>query len=278
LGAGANHTGFTLMRVLSPFLVKNKARFRLVFYCAHERVKRLKYPHSLSYSGQTMNTTPHARSDHTDLSHNDLGRRTPTQVSAPKLDLILFGLLALSMAATRYHHFSNLLHIADTSWAVFFIAGYYLRPRWMFPALLSLAVAIDLAAVWVDGTGISGCFSPAYPGLLLAYTALWSAGRLASMQTLPRLINQASMGVAIEILQIAGWLTLGVLAAFALSNLTFWAWSGHFTQLSLGDYTGRVMGYLGRYLSVTSFYVSGVVAALMLTDWLKSETTQLAAH
>jgi hypothetical protein len=182
------------------------------------------------------------------------------------------------MAATRYHHFSNLLHIADTSWAVFFIAGLYLRARWMFPALLGLAVAIDLAAVWMDGTGISGCFSPAYPGLLLAYAALWGAGRLAFMHAMPRASHQASMGFAVEILQIAGWLTLGVLAAFALSNLTFWAWSGHFTELSLSDYTSRVMGYLERYLSVTSLYVGGVVATLMLIDWLKSEATQLAAH
>jgi len=192
--------------------------------------------------------------------------------------LILFAVLALSMAATRYHHFSTVLHIADTSWAVFFIAGLYLRPRWMFAALLGLAVAIDLAAVWVDGTGISGCFSPAYPGLLLAYAALWGAGRLAFMQAAPRATHLASTGLAIGILQIAGWLTLGVLAAFALSNLTFWAWSGHFTALALSDYTGRVMGYLGRYLSVTSLYVGGVVAALMLIDWLKSPRAQLAGH
>ncbi|MGC8698464.1 MAG: hypothetical protein ACP5Q0_08295 [Halothiobacillus sp.] len=219
-----------------------------------------------------MNPSPHARPSLTQSGSTDLDRRIP------KLGLIVFGLLALSMAATRYHHFSNLLHLADTSWAVFFIAGYYLRPRWMFPALLSLAVAIDLAAVWVDGTGISGCFSPAYPGLLAAYAALWGAGRWAAMQTLPRSAHQAVMGVAIEMLQIAGWLTLGVLAAFALSNLTFWAWSGHFSALSLGDYTDRVIGYLGQYWRVTSFYVSGVVIAFMLIDGLKLQATQLAAH
>ncbi|HQS03789.1 MAG: hypothetical protein B7Y07_09640 [Halothiobacillus sp. 24-54-40] len=219
-----------------------------------------------------MNTTPQTHAAHATPIKQDI------EASAYKGRLILFAVLALSMAATRYHHFSSVLHIADTSWAVFFIAGLYLRPRWMFPVLLGLAVAIDLAAVWVDGTGISGCFSPAYPGLLLAYTALWGAGRLTFMQSTPRAAHQTSMGIVVEVLHIAGWLTLGVLGAFALSNLTFWAWSGHFTGLSLGDYTGRVMGYLGRYLSVTSFYVGGVVAALMLIDWLKSPRIQLAGH
>ncbi len=197
----------------------------------------------------------------------------------PLFSLVLFGLLAVSMAATRYHHFSSLLHIADTSWAAFFITGLYLRPRWMLPALLGLAVAIDLAAVWVDGTSISGCFSPAYPGLILAYSALWGAGRLSGMPALSSAVHQGASGFALSILQIAGWLTLGVLAAFALSNITFWAWSGHFSGLTLGDYTGRVIGYLGRYLSTTALYAGFVVAAIMIVlNGLKLSRKQLATR
>lgn len=44
----------------------------------------------------------------------------------------LFLVLALVMAATRINHFGAL---PDASWAVFFLAGFYLRgsARWAFP-------------------------------------------------------------------------------------------------------------------------------------------------
>lgn len=187
--------------------------------------------------------------------------------------LALFVALILSMAATRYHHFSAVLHIADTSWAAFFLAGLYLRARWMFVALMGLAVVIDLAAVWTDGLGVTGCFSPAYPGLLLAYAALWGAGRLS------RHAMQPSESYVTVILAVTGWLTLGVLMAFALTNLSFWAWSGHFADLSLSDYLQRVMGYLSHYMAAAALYVglgvSAVVAAQMLT--VKTSHPQ-AAH
>ncbi|MHB9021082.1 MAG: hypothetical protein ACYC3A_04565 [Halothiobacillus sp.] len=205
-----------------------------------------------------------------------LGDNSPSNA----LTLGLFVLLVLSMAATRYHHFSSVLHIADTSWAVFFIAGLYLRPRWMFPALLGLAVAIDWVAVWVDGAGMSGCFSPAYPGLLLAYGTLWGAGRLAHTLMMGAQTTSAapSTVMVVHILEISGWLTLGVLGAFALSNLTFWAWSGHFAAMPLGEYSGRVIDYLGRYLVITGFYVGLVVAGIRFIHLLKSISTHQAAH
>lgn len=182
-------------------------------------------------------------------SFADQSARIVSDTPAPNAQLILFVVLVLSMAATRYHHFSAVLHIADTSWAVFFLAGLYLRARWMLVALMGLAVVIDLAAVWTDGLGMTGCFSPAYPGLLLAYGVLWGAGRLSRHSMRP---NESAVTT---ILTVIGWLTLGVIAAFALSNLSFWAWSGHFADLSLGDYLQRVMGYLGHYMAATGLYV-----------------------
>lgn len=176
----------------------------------------------------------------------------------PSAQLILFAVLVLSMAATRYHHFSAVLHIADTSWAAFFLAGLYLRARWMLIALMGLAVGIDLAAVWTDGLAMTGCFSPAYPGLLLAYGALWGAGRLS------RSSMRADESALMSILAIMGWLALGVMAAFALSNLSFWAWSGHFANMPLGDYFNRVIGYLASYMTAAGLYVGlalGVMGA-----------------
>ena len=180
--------------------------------------------------------------------------QAPLESTAPTL--ALFGLLALSMLATRYHHFGNALHLADTSWAVFFVAGFALRPRWMLPALLGLAVAIDIAAVQIDGAAIGGCLTAAYPGLLVAYVALWATGRLAGRD------RSRLTSISAGLINAAGWLTLGVLAAFALSNLSFWAWSGQFDAMPLTEYAGRVAGYLGGYLGNTALYALALLATM----------------
>ncbi len=173
----------------------------------------------------------------------------------------VFLLLAISMAATRYHHFSNALHLADTSWAVFFLAGLWLRQRWALPALLLLAFGIDLAAVAHDGAAMSACFTPAYPGLILAYGALWLAGRSAAKAAM----NASWLTTRLTHL---GWATVGILAAFALSNLSFWAFSGHFGGLGLIDYADRVMPYLGRYLQTGLGYVLVAFGVAALLSWL----------
>lgn len=198
------------------------------------------------------------------LNHmpSELSGAIASNNTQPSIQMMLFLILVLSMTATRYHHFSSVLHIADTSWAVFFLAGLYLRARWMLVALLTLAVVIDLAAVWVNGLGVTGCFSPAYPGLLLAYVALWGAGR---MSLLTWRTHDSAMA---SLLSIAGWLTLGVLAAFAISNLSFWAWSGHFTTMTVSEYFQRVIGYLGHYMASTSLYVGIGVGLMIVTQTL----------
>src|SRR5690606_36139481 len=58
----------------------------------------------------------------------------------------ILALLAVVMLATRINHFGAL---PDASWAVFFIAGFYLRGwgRWAFPLLMALAVAIDYVVI-----------------------------------------------------------------------------------------------------------------------------------
>ena len=94
----------------------------------------------------------------------------------PRSALAIGLTLALLMAATRSHHFAATLHLPDASWAVFFLAGFYLRPLWMFPALIALAGVSDYVAI--AGFGVNDfCASPAYGFLLPAYGALWLAGR-----------------------------------------------------------------------------------------------------
>lgn len=52
---------------------------------------------------------------------------------------IIIGLvLALFMVITRGHHFASLQNVPSASWAVFFLAGVYLRSAWSMPGFLLL--------------------------------------------------------------------------------------------------------------------------------------------
>lgn len=98
---------------------------------------------------------------------------TPT----PSLRLPILLAIAAVMAATRLNHFGP---IPDASWAMFFVAGYYLKAhvRWAFPALMVLAVAVDWFVISSSGLNFWShyCVSPGYWFLLPAYFSLWAAG------------------------------------------------------------------------------------------------------
>jgi hypothetical protein len=84
--------------------------------------------------------------------------------------------LAALIALTRTYHFADLHHLPGASWAVFLLAGIYLRSYWAFPLLFVEAILIDFAVY--SGASISDvCFTPAYFMLLPAYASLWAAGR-----------------------------------------------------------------------------------------------------
>ncbi|WP_460456949.1 hypothetical protein [Arenimonas alkanexedens] len=93
--------------------------------------------------------------------------------------LALFLVLAAVMAATRLNHFGL---VPDASWAVFFVAGFYLRgsARWAFPALMVLAVAVDYAVIRASGLSFWShyCVSPGYWFLVPAHLAMWMGGSL----------------------------------------------------------------------------------------------------
>lgn len=95
----------------------------------------------------------------------------------------LFAILAIVMVATR----SNLIplgtHIGslpDATWAVFFIAGFYLAAswRWAFPALMATAVGVDYAVISGQDMDFWShyCVSPAYWFLVPSYAAMWLGG------------------------------------------------------------------------------------------------------
>ncbi|HER35251.1 MAG: hypothetical protein JXJ30_04855 [Halothiobacillaceae bacterium] len=172
--------------------------------------------------------------------------------------------MAVSMLATRYHHFSSALHLADTSWAVFFLAGLWFRQVRVLGGLLALAVVIDLGSVWLDGAAMASCFSPAYPGVLVAYAVLWGAGRLAGAR-----LASGSNGLTMAMAWVVGALITGSAAAFLVSNVTFYAFSGQFGDMPAVEYATRTLPYLAGYLSSAAIYSAMALAAMALVNTLR---------
>lgn len=90
---------------------------------------------------------------------------------------MVFAALVTLMALTRLPMAAGPLHLQDASWAVFFVAGFYLRQhwRWAFPALMAEAVLVDLVAIQWLGTS-NYCLTVAYWFLVPSHAVLWLGG------------------------------------------------------------------------------------------------------
>ena len=171
-------------------------------------------------------------------------------------------LIAL-MVLTRFHHFGDVLHLPDASLAVFFFAGFY-RKKAFFGFLLALAALIDYIAI-ENGTS-SWCVSPAYVFLIPTYAVMWLAGRYFS--------TLKSMKIA-ELAKSAVMLMLATTAAFAISNGSFYFFSGRYEDVSLGQYFVRVAQYYPSYVGAALIYVA---AGLAIVKLFKSLPEQWAKH
>lgn len=175
-----------------------------------------------------------------------------------KRPAVFFALLAL-LAITRVGHFGTAVSLPDASLAVFLMGGLWLGGARCFAAYAITAFGID---VFLAKSAVEAgwCLTPAYAGLVAGYALMWLAGSfLAKTPALPPLRLAAVGGLA-------------VLGAFGLSNLSFWAFSGYFGELSLVDYSASVVKYLPPYLGSTALYLALGWGALYL---LRS---RIAAH
>ncbi len=163
-------------------------------------------------------------------------------------------LIAL-MVLTRFHHFGDVLHLPDASLAVFFFAGFY-RKKTFFGFLLALAALIDYIAI-KNGTS-SWCVSPAYVFLIPTYAVMWLAGRFCS--------TIQSIKIA-ELAKSTGLLILATSAAFAISNGSFYLFSGRYADVSWAEYFLRVTQYYPPYVGSALIYV---VAGLAIVKMFKS--------
>jgi len=174
------------------------------------------------------------------------------------------GVLALAMLATRINHFAP---IPDASWAVFFAAGFYLRGwgRWAFPALMALAVAIDVVVIGWQGASLWDhyCMSAAYWFLVPAHAAMWIGG-----STLRRAYTGLESRSAAWLL---GTFLVAFSACFFISNVSFfWLSDGAFAKTLAGSAANFAIWY-PRYLYTAALYVAGaavlhVVVALIARE------------
>ena len=169
---------------------------------------------------------------------------------APQTRLFIgLGLMAL-MLATRFHHFGDALYLPDASWAIFFLAGFYLPVAWLAGLMLA-AVGIDLVAVgWMGASGY--CLTPAYAALQAAHVALWAGGRWAgrcSGSGVTAVLPMAAIGLG------------GTLLAFTLSNGAFYWFGGRVLDTQWPQFLQTFVDYGPRFLIGTLGYLA--VAALV---------------
>ncbi len=180
----------------------------------------------------------------------------------------IFIALALVMAGTRINHFSAL---PDASWAVFFVAGFYLRGsmRWAFPALMALAVGIDALVIGSQGLSFWShyCVSAAYWFLIAAYAVMWFGGSLLRSRTQGHGLREL------------GLLSVSVIAAvsvcFVISNGSFYWLSDSVTSPSMSGWMQNMADWYLPYLRTTAMYVCVAVAAhVIAARWLRLSNAQ----
>jgi hypothetical protein len=154
------------------------------------------------------------------------------------------GVLLAAMLITRAHVSDHLL---DASWAVFLMAGFYLRSVTAFGVFMATAVAIDYVAINQFGVS-SFCVSSAYIALVPAYGALFMAGRWFAGQY---------QG---ETLASLGKLMLAVVVGFAVAEVissgSFYAFSGTVAELSVAGFADSLVKYAPHGLYIMSMYIA----------------------
>ncbi|MEW5787821.1 MAG: hypothetical protein AB1899_08195 [Pseudomonadota bacterium] len=169
-------------------------------------------------------------------------------LAQPRTQALIGLSLAAVMAATRFHHFGDTLHLPDASWALFFLAGFYLSPAWLL-GLMAEAVAIDAAAVGLMGVS-AYCLTPAYAALQLAHLGLWTGGRLS------RRMNGEGSGLV----ALASVAAVTIIGAFLVSNGAFYWFGGRVADTNWLQFAHTFVDYGPAFLASTLSYLA--VAAL----------------
>lgn len=170
--------------------------------------------------------------------------------------------LVLLMIITRGHHFASLQNLPGASWAIFFLAGAYLRSAWPLLGFFALSWWLDFAAYTWGGT--SGfCLTPAYIFLLPAYSALWFAGRWYANQH--QFAWRTFMPLSLSIL-------VGLSLCELFSSGGFYFFSGRFEETTLVEFGSRLVKFFPMYIESFVFYIG--IAAVVHTAFALIPTNQ----
>ncbi|MFZ4504497.1 MAG: hypothetical protein ACOYM1_11160 [Methylovulum sp.] len=177
--------------------------------------------------------------------------------------------LVFIMALTRFQHFGDSLHLPDASLAVFFLAGLYhstvLKRRTVFIALLLIAGMIDFAAIQM-GTS-AWCISPAYVFLVPTYFVMWRVGQYC------RYFQLTSVS---SLLKAFVWVALASTAAFFISNMSFYLFSGRYSDMPVMNYLVNSAHYYPAYVGYTLIYAVLGYAAIFISQSFKPAVLRAA--
>ncbi|MBB3104272.1 hypothetical protein [Azomonas macrocytogenes] len=163
---------------------------------------------------------------------------------SPRSQLCAGLALAALMAISRGHHFDG-INLPGASWAVFFLAGLLLAPRWVFPALFIEASLLDFAAIHWQGVS-DWCVSPAYWMLVPAYGSLWLGGRLYGKWHRDQPSSLATLVVCMSV---------SAFICYLFSGGGFLFFSGRYPEPTLAMLGERIATYYPGYLGSLAFYV-----------------------
>lgn len=164
----------------------------------------------------------------------------------------IFLALALLMAGTRIHLSLFQHDVSDASWAVFFLAGFWLRgnARWAFPLLMAEAVLVDYLVITQQGADFWShyCVSAAYWFLLPSYASLWLGGSWLAKRQLglrPQTLGLAAMALLVS-----------VTACYLVSNGSFY-WLSDSVPLprSMAAWSANLGLWYLPFLQTTALYV-----------------------
>ena len=179
---------------------------------------------------------------------------------------LIASILVFLIVATRGHHFESLNNLPGASWAVFFLAGVYLRSVIGFAALLVLTWILDYTAIVYGGVS-SFCVTPAYVFLLPAYGSLWFAGRWY--------VHRYRFAWP-SLLPLAGALLVGAVLCELFSGGGFYFFSGRYDAPSVSEFGQRLLVFFPSYLRSLFIYVA--VAAVAHTLIVLAQGPQRATR
>jgi hypothetical protein len=181
-----------------------------------------------------------------------------------------FLIMAVAMLATRLYHFE---FPPDTSWAVFFLAGFYRYGHRAFAGLMVEAVAIDYIAT--QHMGVSNyCLSPVYIFLLPSYATLWLGGRWAGRRWNVYLWRST--------VRLGGSVVASVSVCYLISNGSFYWLSGRIAAPSIGRWAVHFIHWYPHFLAMPCAYIGlAVLSQVLATRWAQRKlmhSPQQAQH